>query len=119
MKRLIIVALGAWICGASIAEAHAFLDHAEPRVGSAVASSPSTVKIWFTDGLLASSKIEVFDSSGKAVDKKDVKIDPADKSSMAVSVSQLSAGEYKVVWNAYCPLGHHTSGSFTFEVKSP
>jgi methionine-rich copper-binding protein CopC len=28
--------------------AHAFLDHAEPSVGSQVKSSPAQVKIWFT-----------------------------------------------------------------------
>jgi methionine-rich copper-binding protein CopC len=120
MKRLAVIVLSFFMGGASLAEAHAFVDHAEPRVGSTVEASPSIVKIWFTDGLRESvSKIEVFDVKGQKVDKGDVKIDPSDKSIMFVSVPKLSGGSYKVVWNAVCPLGHHTSGSFTFEVKNP
>jgi len=122
MKRLsiIILTLGLSAVGTSLVEAHAFLDHAEPRVGSLVASSPSVVKIWFTDGLRKNgSRIEVFDAKGQRVDKGDVSIDAVDKSIMQVSVPRLAAGPYKVVWNAVCPLGHHTSGSFVFEVKSP
>jgi methionine-rich copper-binding protein CopC len=121
MKRVFVslLALGLFIGGASLAEAHAFLDHAEPRVGSTVEGSPSVVKIWFTDGLQASvSRIQVFDGNGQEVDKGDVKIDPVDKSIMWVSVPKLPIGSYKVVWNAVCPLGHHTAGSFMFEVKS-
>jgi len=56
--------------------AHAFLDHAEPAVGSKVHGPPAHVKIWFTEKLEpALSKIQVFDSSGLEVDKRDVKID--------------------------------------------
>jgi len=43
--------------------AHAFIDHAEPAVGSKLASPPGAVKIWFTERLeSALSKIQVFDS---------------------------------------------------------
>ena len=102
----------------SVARAHAFLDHAEPRVGSVIQGSPPIVKIWFTDDLTqAVSKIEVLDSSGKEVDNRDVKIDAVDQSIMSVSLPKLPAGPYKVMWNAVCPQGHHTSGSFIFEVR--
>jgi methionine-rich copper-binding protein CopC len=75
MKNLsfIAITLCLLITGASLAEAHAFLDHADPKVGSTLSSSPSTLKIWFTEELEgAFSKIKVFDAKGQEVDKKDV-----------------------------------------------
>ena len=104
----------------SMARAHAFLDHAEPRVGSVVTGSPPVVKIWFTEELEgAFSKIEVFDTNKQEIDRKDSKVDAADKSIMAVSVPGLAPGTYKVVWNAVATDTHHTTGTFTFEVKKP
>jgi methionine-rich copper-binding protein CopC len=100
-------------------EAHAFLDHAEPKVGSTLSSSPSLVKIWFTEELEgAFSTIKVFDAKGQEVDKKDVRVDPTDKTLMAVSVPKLSAGTYKVKWSAVAVDTHHTTGTFTFDVTS-
>jgi methionine-rich copper-binding protein CopC len=104
----------------SLAQAHAFLDHAEPKVGSTLTASPSVVKIWFTMEVQgALTKIEVFDATGREVDKKDSKVDAADNALMIVSVPKLEAGTYKVVWHAVCPWGHHTTGSFAFKVTEP
>ncbi len=56
--------LAALLATATLAHAHAFLDHAEPRVGSTLAQPPSQVKIWFTEELEgAFSKIQVFDAA--------------------------------------------------------
>ena len=100
------------------AQAHAFLDHSDPKVGSTVGSSPTQVKIWFTEELEAAfSKIRVYDSTGKEVDSKDVKVDPTDKAIMMVSVPSLAPGTYKVHWNAVAVDTHHTSGNFEFTVK--
>jgi methionine-rich copper-binding protein CopC len=105
------------LAGFSLAQAHAFLDHAEPKVGSTLTASPSVVKIWFTEELEgAFSKIQVFDSSGKEVDQKDFKVDSAEKDLMTVSVSKLPAGTYKVAWSAVAVDTHHTTGTFTFKV---
>ena len=44
--------------------AHAFIDHAEPAVGSQIHDAPAQVKIWFTEKLEpALSKIQIFDPS--------------------------------------------------------
>lgn len=108
-----------WITLA-IAHAHAFLDHADPRVGSTVNGSPSVVKVWFTEELEgAFSKIQVFDANGQEVDKKDVKIDATNKALMTVSVLQLPPGTYKVKWSAVAVDTHHTTGTFSFDVKNP
>jgi methionine-rich copper-binding protein CopC len=48
--------------------AHAFLDHAEPAVGSTVHASPAVLKVWFTEKLeQALCKLQVFDESGREV----------------------------------------------------
>ena len=65
---LLILIQGGW--------AHAFVDHTEPAVGSQIHGAPTQVKIWFTENLEpALNKIQVFDTSGLEVDKRDVKID--------------------------------------------
>ena len=51
------------------AEAHAFLDHAEPRVGSTVATAPRALSLSFTQKLEpAFSSVEVTDANGMRVD---------------------------------------------------
>jgi copper resistance protein C len=111
---------GLFTACATLAEAHAFLDHADPRVGSTLTGSPSAVKIWFTEELEAAfSKIQVFDAKAEEVDQKDSKVDSTDKSLMSVSVLPLPAGVYKVMWSAVAVDTHHTTGTFTFKVTGP
>jgi len=108
------------LAGLSLAQAHAFLDHADPRVGSTVSSSPSQVKAWYTEELEpAFSKIRVFDAQGNEVDSKDVKVDPTDKTIMTVSLPRLPAGTYEVKWSAVAVDTHHTTGTFSFTVTNP
>jgi len=119
LRQKLFLAVGLFIACATLAEAHAFLDYADPEVGGTVKGSPSVVKIWFTRKIAgASSKIEVFDAKGAEVDRKDAQVDTSDKHLMSVSVPKLPAGNYKVVWNAVCLDSHHTTGTFTFEVAN-
>ncbi len=116
MRFLLIPILSLAAC--PLAQAHAFLDHAEPKVGSTVNGSPSVVKAWYTEELeSAFSKIQVFDAQANEVDKKDVKIDSADKTLMSVSVPPLPPGTYQVKWSAVAVDTHHTTGTFSFTVK--
>jgi hypothetical protein len=108
----LVITLG--ICG--LASAHAFLDHAEPRVGSKVSTSPTEMKIWFTQELEpAFSSIKVFDAGGNEVDKKDTHQDDKDKKLLMVSLSSLPPGEYKVVWQVVSVDTHRTNGDFKFK----
>ena len=51
------------------AQAHAFLDHAEPRVGSTVPTAPRELSLSFTQKLEpAFSSVEVSDANGARVD---------------------------------------------------
>lgn len=102
----------------TLAHAHAFLDSAEPAVGSTLPQSPDEVKIWFTRELKTEgSAIKVFDASGVEVDLKAITVDPKNRFLMSVGVPKLPSGVYKVQWDAVCRGdGHHTASSYTFEV---
>jgi len=106
---LLLLIQGSW--------AHAFVDHAEPAVGSQIHGAPARVEIWFTEKLEpAMSKIQVFDTSGQEVDKRDVKIDQSNSALLTVSLPELKPGKYKVVWRAVAVDTHVTTGNFTFEL---
>lgn len=120
MKKIIVSSLAAGLLLAlqSSAWAHAFLDHADPKVGGTVTNSPAKIKIWFTQNLEpAFSKIEVRDAQGKEVDKKDSHLDGKDKTLLLVSLPQLSAGIYTVKWSVVSTDTHHTQGHFEFIIK--
>ena len=117
MKRIVIGFFLILLVESARLEAHAFLQRAEPGVGSTVQTSPSEVRIRFTENIEpAFSSIQVFDASGKEVDKRDVHLDRSDSALLHVSLPRLGAGTYKVVWRVVSVDTHVTSGSFTFRV---
>jgi len=100
------------------ASAHAFLDHAEPRVGSRVERAPQRVTLWLTQPLeSAFSWVKVFDASGKQVDRGDKAVDGGDGAMISVAVPGLAPGKYRVAWRTVSADTHVTEGDFTFEVK--
>ena len=102
----------------SRAMAHAFLDRAEPRVGSVVPAAPKEVKIWFTqEPEHAFSSIQVFDANGKQIDKADTRTDPNDDKVLIVSLPDVGPGTYRVVWHVLSIDAHRTQGEFKFTVK--
>jgi methionine-rich copper-binding protein CopC len=102
----------------SSAWAHAFLDHADPKVGSTVTDSPTVVKLWFTENLEpAFSTLTVQDAQGKQVDKKDAHLDDKNKELFIVSLPALPAGVYTVNWHVVSEDTHKTQGSFKFTIK--
>lgn len=103
----------------SSAWAHAFLDHANPKVGSTVTNSPGIIKIWFTQNLEpAFSSIQVKDMQDKQVDKNDAHLDDKDKTLLIVSLPQLPDGTYTVIWHVVSVDTHRTQGSFKFTIKA-
>ncbi len=117
MARSLAVALALVALTAASAAAHAFLDHAEPRVGGTVKSAPGEITLWFTGAIEpAYSRVEVRDAAGKRVDRNDVSVDPQTRAVMRVSVEPLPPGRYKVVWRVLSIDTHVTDGDFTFKV---
>ena len=120
MKKFILITVSAILCLAwqSTASAHAFLDHAEPKVGSTVTSPPTELKLWFTQELEpAFSTIEVHDAQKRQVDKKDTHLDDKDKKLLIVSLSPLPPGTYTVAWHVVSADTHKTQGHFEFTIK--
>ena len=111
--RISFIALFSMMAGLS-AQAHAFLDHASPRVGSSGAA-PDHVELWMTEDLEPTfSRVQVFDAQKHQVDKKDDKISG---STMTVSLPKLGVGTYLVKWKAVATDTHHTNGTFSFTVQ--
>ena len=119
--RMIVTAAvlaGAVTLGAPTVQAHAFLDHASPAVGSTVPTAPETVTMWFTQELEpAFTTATVTDASGNTVDTGPAQIDPKDPTELRVALKKLSPGTYTVSWHALSVDTHTTTGHFTFEIK--
>jgi methionine-rich copper-binding protein CopC len=114
-KTFAILALACF--AASPALAHAFLDHALPRVGSDLPSAPTTVMIWFTQELEpAFSTLEVTDQSGNRVDGGDAQVDAKDATILRATLQALPPGFYKVAWRVVSVDTHPTEGTFSFHV---
>jgi hypothetical protein len=113
--RLAVLSL-ALMAGAATAHAHAYLDHANPLVGSTVKSSPSEVRMWFTQALEPKFTAAQLRSSAGAVVATGG-VDAADPRQIVIRVRALPPGYYKVFWKVLSVDAHHTEGSFGFEVK--
>jgi methionine-rich copper-binding protein CopC len=114
--RLFAVLVAATV--AAGVHAHAFLDHAEPRVGSVVKVAPVELKLWFTEAVEpAFSSVKVLDSAGRRVDKNDAHVDSAERAMLRVSLPSLPAGAYTVQWRVVSVDTHVTHGSFAFQVR--
>ena len=117
MKFIVFGSILILLSGRAGLEAHAFLQRAEPAVGSTVQTSPKEVRIRFTENIEpAVSSIQVFDGSGKEVDKRDLHLDRSDHALLHVSLPPLEAGSYKVVWHVVSVDTHVTNGNFNFRV---
>ena len=117
MKAARIAALLLACAVAAQAYAHAFLDHAQPRVGASMRDAPFEVKLWFTQRLEpAFSSVQVLDRSNKRIDAGDARVDAGDRTLLVVSVGQLSPGSYRVKWRVVSVDTHVTEGDFNFDV---
>jgi copper resistance protein C len=99
---------------ATFAEAHAFLDHAEPRVGSTTPTAPKEVVLFFSQNLEpAFSSVEVSDASGARVDQGKPQVSAT---TMRIGLKPLPPGTYRVRWQVLSKDTHTTEGKFTFQV---
>ena len=114
MRRLFLSAIIALLGLASEVQAHATLDHAEPRVGNTVATAPHEVTLWFTQKLEAAfSSITVTNAAGERVDSGKTRVSG---SQMSVTLRAGGPGTYRVNWRVLSVDTHTTDGNFTFQV---
>jgi len=102
------------VLASGAAQAHAFLDHAEPRVGNKIASPPHQVTLWFTQKLEpAFSSVTVTNAAGERLDSGKARVSG---NQMSVSLRPGGAGTYRVNWRVLSVDTHTSDGSFTFQV---
>lgn len=117
MKVWSAALLAAIMLPAPHAQAHAFLDHANPAVGSTVPSPPGAVTMWFTQQLEpAFTSAVITDQAGNNVGSGAAEIDPQDRTELRVPLKPLSPGTYTVTWHALSVDTHRTQGHFNFDV---
>jgi hypothetical protein len=110
-------ALAVLLWGVAGAGAHAFLERADPPVGSTVRTPPAQVRLWFTESLEpAFSRVQVLNEAGQRVDKGDSQVDPLNLAVLRISLPPLPPGLYKVIWRVLSRDSHVTTGDFTFRV---
>jgi methionine-rich copper-binding protein CopC len=111
---LVVTAL---LFGSSTASGHAFLDRAEPRVGSTVKIAPTQVRVWFTERLEAAfSTLEVLNERGERVDNGPPRTDESNPDMLQVPLKAIGPGTYRVKWRVLSVDTHVTEGDFTFRV---
>jgi len=114
----IVVLGGVGLCGPPAARAHAFLDHAEPRVGSTVAAAPTAVSLTFTEPVEASfCRIEVRDAHGEKV--ADAALEHPQSDQLRLPLPSLPHGVFTVHWTVTSVDTHQTEGNFEFTVSAP
>ena len=115
---LFLLLAGALLLGAAAAaRAHAFLDHADPAVGSAVPKSPPFVTIWFSQVLEpAFCSVTVTVGSGMRVDVDNAKIPRGHPDEQQIGLKPLPPGTHTVRWHVVSVDTHPTQGTFTFDV---
>jgi copper resistance protein C len=109
LASLLIAALGS-----TGAQAHAFLDHATPLVGSTVPTAPSELTLSFTQNLEAAfSTVQVTGPNGARVDTGKPQISG---NTMRIAIKAAGPGTYHVHWHVVSVDTHTTQGAYAFTV---
>jgi hypothetical protein len=118
MKSNARLALVTLLLAATNAWANAFVDHAEPAVGSTVDTPPTEIKIWFTENVEpAFSQIQLLDRHRRLVTQNKAVVDSDDPALLKLSIPPLKPGIYKVSWKVVSVDTHMTVGTFSFKVR--
>lgn len=115
-SRNFLVALAA-ACFCLAAGAHAFLDKADPKVGSTVKVAPPELRLWFSEAVEpAFSSAQVLDARGKRIDAPATHVDPQNRKLLHVPLPRLEPGTYTAAWRIVSVDTHVSEGRFTFQV---
>ena len=112
----ILAAAGTALAFPSGAWAHATLEHTWPSVRGRVATTPTTVRLNFDQGVKPlPNSIVVYSAGGKVVSV--TARNGASVHDVVVPVRRLPKGPYTVRWHVISGDGHVVSGVFTFGVR--
>jgi copper resistance protein C len=120
IRRLAVAALLAVAAAAlsGAAQAHAFLRHATPAVGSTLSASPPELTLDYTEAIEPRfSGIDVLDAQGQPVGAGDLHLAPDNAKRLIIGLKRLGPGTYTVKWHVISVDTHHTEGAFTFSVQ--
>jgi methionine-rich copper-binding protein CopC len=96
--------------------AHAFLERANPPVGSELPAPPAAVSLTFTEAVEPRfSSIELRDQQGGRVAAGEIVASQGGRT-LSVTVPRLAAGTYAVIWHVTSVDTHKTEGRFAFTV---
>jgi hypothetical protein len=97
--------------------AHAFLERANPPVGSTIAASPPVLAITYTEGVEPLfSTIELHGPNGAAVSVGTPAVAPDNDRVLSIQLPKLPPGTYTVIWHVTSVDTHKTEGNFQFTV---
>ena len=101
------------------AAAHAFLDNATPKVGSAVTAPPKAIRIQFTQRVeMAFSHIHLLTAGGQEIAMGPAAADPSDQTVLSAPITgTLAPGQYEVRWDVLSVDTHRTNGHFPFSYQ--
>ena len=115
-RLLLALVLALSVGLAPSAFAHAFLERAVPAAGSTVAAAPASLRLHFTEGVVAHfCTVQVLDAAGHPVAARPPH--PGDDArTLIVGLPKLASGAYTVVWHVTAEDTHKTEGRFRFSI---
>lgn len=110
------ILVGVLALGTTAASAHATLESSSPADGQSVLTSPSEIRITFSEAVTTiSGGLSVLDADGKTVDTGNSEI--VDGRTLVAPISEsLSDGTYVATYRVLSADGHPVSGSLLFGV---
>jgi methionine-rich copper-binding protein CopC len=115
----VLFAIAGLVLLASPAFGHSSLERSEPKDGAVLKQAPGEIRMWFTEPIkVGLSTFEVRDSTGKQVDKRDLRADEKEPALVRLSlIAEIAPGTYKVTWSAVAQDLHVGKGGFSFRVE--
>ncbi len=101
------------------AQAHAFIDHSQPKAGEELDAPPQAIILTFDKSIEpAFSSIKIArEESQTAIETGPAQGVEGDSDKLILPLPELSPGEYHVNWVVLARDGHRTMGDYTFVIK--
>ncbi|REK74675.1 copper resistance CopC/CopD family protein [Paenibacillus paeoniae] len=112
---LLAILLVVWACLPSFVSAHAYIYQSSPLANAVLDSSPSQIKLTFTEKIdTKMSSITLQNDSGGEV--KGTTLSSDGDQTLILTIPKLEQGVYKVKWQVLSLDTHVTDGSYSFSI---